>query len=57
MTEPLPSTTAQKLVVEQKGNRLKKAEWKEGIQIYLGFNIKILFFFTWTKNVSDFVWK
>ena len=32
--------------------QVEKAEGKEGIQIYLGFNIKILFFSLKTKNVS-----
>ena len=44
MIELVPSITAQKLVVRQQ--QVKKEKRKERIQIYLGFNIKILFFFT-----------
>ena len=46
MIEPVPSTTPQKFVIGQENSRLKKAEQKEELQMYLGFNIKLLFFFT-----------
>ena len=46
MFERVASETAQKFVVGQQRNRLKKTERKEEIQIEIGFNIKLLFFFT-----------
>ena len=46
MIKPVPLATPQKLVLGQQGNRLQKTEWKEGIEMYLGFNIKLLFLFT-----------
>lgn len=41
LDQPVTSTTAQKLVLGQQNNRLKKEE----IQRYLGFSIKLSFFF------------
>ena len=41
MIESVPLTTAQKIVTG-----LKKTEGNGGIQMYLGFNLKLLFFFT-----------
>ena len=46
MFEPVASKTAQKFVVGQQSNSLKKTERKEEIQIEIGFNIKLLLFFT-----------
>ena len=52
MIRPIPLTTAQKGIGGDKKNRSKKVEWHEGIQMYLGFNIKLLFFSHITKNAS-----
>ena len=46
MIEPVPLTTAQTFAIGQQSNRLKKVEQKEEIQMYLGFYINLLFFFT-----------
>ena len=55
MIESFPSTTPQNLVVGQRRNRLKKKneqKKKEGIQMYVSFNIKLLFFPHKVKNLS-----
>ena len=46
MIEPVPSATSQKLVLGQQSNKLKKAEQNKGIQMHLGSNVKLSFFFT-----------
>ena len=45
MTNSVPLTTKQKLVVRQQSNWLKSKKEKKGIQMYLGFNWKLLLFF------------
>ena len=58
MIEPVPSTAAQKFVIGQESNRLRKAEQKEEIQMYLSFSVKLLFFSTQNFNrFSNFVSK
>ena len=44
MIDPVPLLTAQKIVTGQQSNSLKK-QLKEGIQMPLGVNIKLLFVF------------
>ena len=39
MFEPVASKTAQKFIVGQQSNRVKKTEEKEEIQLEVGFNI------------------
>ena len=45
MIKSVPLTAAQKLVVEKWSNSLKKTDQKDGTQMYLGLNVKLLLFF------------
>ena len=45
MIDPVSLTTARKIVVGLKKQQVKKKR-NEGIQMYLGFNIKLLLFLT-----------
>ena len=53
MIESVCLATVQKSVLGQQSNKLIKKEWKEGIQIYLGFKVKSYCSFSpRTKNFS-----
>lgn len=57
MIEPVSLATTQKLAVGQQSKSLKN-EWKEGTQMQLSLNIKLLFLFIYIwKHFSDFVSK
>ena len=46
MIEPVHAITAKTFVIGQESNRLKESRTKRGnSDMYLGFNMKLLFFF------------